>query len=140
MRPLEPGAAERFVAGLGPGVHRAPTFSTAESLRAALGSSGWATFVVDLGGASDKAGIIDSFATGLDFPGWVGRNWDALQDALRDLSWLPPGDHGRALLLLGAEQPSAGPRAELDVLGDVLRESVASVAESSSPLVVVITA
>lgn len=139
MRPPEPGPAERFVERLAPGVHRAPTVLTAESLRAALDASGWVTFVVDLRSAGGKADILDAFAAGLEFPGWVGRNWDALQDALRDLSWLRSGERGRALLLLGAEQPDARSRAELDVLHDVLRTSAASAAQTASPLTAVTT-
>lgn len=36
-------------------------------------------------GGVDKASVLEAFATGLDLPGWFGRNWDALLDALRDL-------------------------------------------------------
>ena len=46
----------------------------------------------------------------LAFPGWFGKNWDALADSLGDLSWrkgighvlvfrdCPPGDDGAMLL------------------------------------------
>ena len=44
-----------------------------------------------LGPAASKAELLDGLARALEFPGWVGRNWDALADALGDLSWLPAG-------------------------------------------------
>lgn len=34
----------------------------------------------------DKASVLDGFASALDLPTWFGRNWDALVDALRELS------------------------------------------------------
>ncbi|MFU2487391.1 barstar family protein [Thauera sp. WH-1] len=45
--------------------------------------------VIDLGGCSDKAGLLERFASALHFPPWFGHNWDALSDCLTDLSWLP---------------------------------------------------
>ncbi|ENO89762.1 barstar family protein [Thauera linaloolentis] len=44
---------------------------------------------IDLAGCTDKAGVLERFATALRFPDWFGHNWDALADALCDLSWLP---------------------------------------------------
>jgi RNAse (barnase) inhibitor barstar len=35
----------------------------------------------------------DAVAAALSFPDWFGRNLDALYDCLRDLSWLPAGEH-----------------------------------------------
>lgn len=41
--------------------------------------------------APDKASALAAFAAALDFPAWFGGNYDALADAVGDLSWLPPG-------------------------------------------------
>lgn len=47
---------------------------------------------IDLSQARDKAAVLACFADALAFPTWVGENWDALDDALGDLSWQPaPG-------------------------------------------------
>lgn len=43
---------------------------------------------VDLSKVTTKNELLDAFATALDFPSYFGRNWDALNDCLTDLSWL----------------------------------------------------
>ena len=83
-----------------------------------------------------KAALLDEFARALEFPGWVGRNWDALADALGDLSWLPPG--ARVLVWAGADalraaQPTAY-RTALEVLRDATRRST----DSGRPLTVLL--
>ena len=42
-------------------------------------------------GIRSKQKLLAIVAERLDFPAWVGRNWDAFEEALRDLSWLAPG-------------------------------------------------
>jgi hypothetical protein len=64
--------------------------------------------VVDVGDGTDKSAVLASFAGALGFPEWVGRNWDALEDALRDLSWWPAGVAGRAIIVRG-DPASTGP-------------------------------
>lgn len=77
MRPLRPGV--RAVRG-----RRSVADVVADAER-----RGAAVHLV--GPAGSKAELLDGFAGALRFPGWVGRNWDALADALGDLSWLPGG-------------------------------------------------
>jgi len=63
-------------------------------------------------------GVFDAFAKALAFPDWFGRNWDALEDCLSDLSWRKADGH--VLLIAGFEEVS---RDELGVLREVLASS-----------------
>ena len=66
---------------------------------------------VDLRGVHDKQGLLDAVACALAFPGWFGRNWDALEDCLIDLSWRPASGH--VLLLDHCADLAAGAPADL---------------------------
>jgi len=61
---------------------------------------------------------LDAIARVLRFPAWYGRNWDALEDLLADLSWRP----GRERVLVFAAYPGGR---DLDRLLDVLRSAAA---------------
>jgi RNAse (barnase) inhibitor barstar len=48
--------------------------------------------VVDVrAGIQTKKVLLRELAQALRFPDHVGSNWDALEECIRDLSWLPPG-------------------------------------------------
>jgi Barstar (barnase inhibitor) len=66
-------------------------------------------------GVQGKEGLLKKLAEALDFPGWFGGNWDALEDCLSDLSWRDAP--GWVLLLRDFE---ALPRDERGVLVEVL--------------------
>jgi RNAse (barnase) inhibitor barstar len=42
---------------------------------------------------TSKAAALKGIAAALSFPDYFGANLDALFDSLRDLSWLPAGEH-----------------------------------------------
>jgi RNAse (barnase) inhibitor barstar len=70
-----------------------------------------------------KDEFYDAVAAALSFPDWFGRNLDALYDCLRDLSWLPAGEHvlvWSAPEVLRAADPD-GYRAITEVLLDASR-------------------
>lgn len=66
----------------------------------AVRATGWTSAVLDLDGVRDKAAFMERCGRALELPDWFGRNWDALADCLRDLSWLPVA-RGRLLLVSG---------------------------------------
>jgi hypothetical protein len=49
---------------------------------------GWQIRDVDLADVDGKQGFIEAWARGLGFPAWHGKNWDAFEEMLHDLSWL----------------------------------------------------
>ncbi|MFN8519408.1 MAG: barstar family protein [Chloroflexota bacterium] len=112
-------------------------FST-EDVASQLTRAGWAVRVVDVAGVRDKAELLDAFATALGFPAWVGRNWDALDDALRDLSWWAPGERGRAMIVAGAGRLDDALDAEWATLCDVLATATERWSETSTPLGVLV--
>jgi hypothetical protein len=51
--------------------------------------SGFATRTIDGRRARTKDGLLFELARALEFPAGSGRNWDALEELLADLEWLP---------------------------------------------------
>lgn len=47
--------------------------------------AGWRFVHLDTSDVEDKAGFLDRAAAAFGFPGWFGRNWDALADSLSDV-------------------------------------------------------
>jgi hypothetical protein len=125
-------------AALEPGVFWCHTSQPLASVVEQYAEEGWTTSLVNLEGANDKAGILDAFADGLQFPVWVGRNWDALDDALRDLSWLPNGPLGRLVAVRGVVSRGSDLAADHRMLRDVLTTAVANWATTDSPLAVML--
>ncbi|MGH8670377.1 MAG: barstar family protein [Burkholderiales bacterium] len=67
------------------GVYRV---SRATEILEALEGSGLALARVDL-----RQPVFEAFSRALAFPDWFGRNWDALEDCLTDLSWHEAAGH-----------------------------------------------
>jgi hypothetical protein len=84
--------------------------------------------VVRIDAADD---VLARIAERLDFPAWFGRNWDALEDCLGDLSWR--AGHAGHLIVFDA-YPSGG---DLGVLLDVLRSTAEYWSERARPFFVV---
>jgi RNAse (barnase) inhibitor barstar len=63
--------------------------------------------------------LYDVLSEALHLPNYFGRNWDALDEVLGDLSWLAP----RRVVIVHADLPDL-PTAELRVYLDVLRTAV----------------
>jgi hypothetical protein len=94
-----------------------------------------ATARVSLAEVGTKEELLRRFASALGFPDWFGANWDALEDCLTDLSWLPAG--GRLLLIGEIAGLEALAPEDRDILVDVLRSSARFWAEEAAPFFVV---
>ena len=94
------------------------------TLDAASRDAGLLARRIDLAGCTGKPMLMLRMATALDFPAGSGRNWDALADRLRDLSWLPAA--GYALLFEGAADVRDADEASFETLLDLLDETAGS--------------
>ena len=103
------------------GVYRA---SRDEAIRDATRGSRLDVAAISLSGGKDAQ--LERIAAALGFPDWFGRNWDALEDCLTDLSWRE-GD-GHVLLLTGFTRDD-----DFGILLDVLASSAESWAERRKP-------
>ena len=71
------------------------------TLRAEARMHGYAFLCVDLSVIANRQDLLEAFAEDLNFPEYFGQNWDALEECLADLEWLPA--KGYVLLLTAAE-------------------------------------
>jgi hypothetical protein len=107
------------------GLFRLSARLDAGAAEAAAAAAGHGFVRTDVSLAQGKAGLIRAVARALSFPDWFGGNWDALQDAASDLSWLPAG--GYVLLLDGAEGPEGASPEDWATLTEVLASAAEGV-------------
>lgn len=94
----------------------APALEAAEA-------AGWTIVRLDLDGVRGKGELMRRCGGALRLPEWVGGNWDALADALRDLSWLP--EAGGRLVAVTSWRGYADARpGEWEILVEILEEAV----------------
>ena len=90
-------------------------------IAAAAGAADLACIRIDIGHAHDKADFLEHMARAMGFPQWFGRNWDALADCLKDLSWLP--GKGWVVVLEKSKHFGAGHSHEfqeaMDLMGEI---------------------
>lgn len=55
---------------------------------AAVRAAELALFRIDARAARTRSAVLGLISRTLSFPSWFGRNWDALEDCLTDLSWI----------------------------------------------------
>lgn len=58
-------------------------------VHAAASEAGFTVFDADLAAVRSKSEFLAAVAPAIEAPEWFGNNWDALADALGDLSWKP---------------------------------------------------
>ncbi|HYR36956.1 MAG TPA: barstar family protein [Burkholderiales bacterium] len=73
-----------------------------------------------------RENLFDSLSRALAFPEWFGRNWDALEDVLGDLSWRKGEGH----VLILRSYPAGE---DLGILLDVLRSTAEYWASRGKP-------
>ncbi|MEU2716419.1 barstar family protein [Streptomyces sp. NPDC007205] len=81
---------------------------------------------LDLGGVTDKAGLMERAARALTLPDWFGRNWDALVDSLSDHTVWPEAavEQGLLIVVRGWQPYAEANPGEWRTAQDVFAEAV----------------
>jgi hypothetical protein len=93
-----------------------------DELRKASGEAGFALFDADLKGIKGKQNLLGALAQAASFPPEFDVNWDALADALCDLSWHDAS--GYVLLLRNASDTLGLSANDREIAQDLLADTV----------------
>jgi RNAse (barnase) inhibitor barstar len=124
----------QFDLDFGDASHGGIFFVTSEDLEPlanAAGMQGLRVCRVSLAEYRDREALFDQLTTVLRLPADFGRNWDALTDSMRDLSWLKAP--GYILLFDHAEGMRDSNEEDFDTLLDILEEAVDYWQDAGSP-------
>lgn|SRR5574340_165620 len=93
-----------------------------DELRNASREAGFALFDADLKGIKGKQNLLNALAQAASFPPEFGVNWDALADALCDLSWHEAS--GYVLLLRNASDTLGLSANDREIAQDLFADTV----------------
>ena len=93
-----------------------------DDVRAATREAGFALFDGELAEVHSKSEFLAAIAQQIEAPEWFGKNWDALADALSDLSW--KNAPGYVLLLVHSNENFNLLGNDHDVARDILETTV----------------
>jgi RNAse (barnase) inhibitor barstar len=83
--------------------------------------TGFALRVIKGAKCQTTTGLLTECARALDFPDYFGHNWDALEECLADLEWLPA--KGYILLITDASHVLPNDEAEYETFLEILRDA-----------------
>jgi len=122
-----------------PGLYRFASRIAPSQVCDVVERAGWRCACIDARGIASKPAFLDAFAGALHFPDYFGRNWDAFEECLRDLSW--GNFNGAKGVIIILDRPDGFARAEPEewaVARDVLAGAVTTHAQTGRPLVVLL--
>lgn len=117
-----------------PNIYRLMSRAAAETIIAAVEVHGWRCFTVDGDTITDKKSFLEQSAAAMHFPTYFGRNWDAFEECLFDLSWAPAA--GYVLLYDNVEKFARQSPHEWSVAYAILVEAVSRWQKQGIPFVV----
>ncbi|HNP86504.1 MAG TPA: barstar family protein [Kouleothrix sp.] len=106
------------------------------TVAAALAERGWRCFLLDGRTIDAKATFLAAAAQAIQFPGYFGANWDAFEECLNDLSWVPA--LGYVLLYDNPKQFARAQPADWAVARAILSDAALRTQATPPPLYVLL--
>ncbi len=119
-----------------PGVYRLPSQPAADRVTATVSAWGWRAFHLDGRAIADKPGFMAVAGAAMSFPAYFGRNWDAFEEMICDLSWVPAA--GYVLLYTDVYRFAGARPAEWNIALDIFHHAVHAWAAQDVPMYVLL--
>ncbi|MEQ1838498.1 MAG: barstar family protein, partial [Candidatus Nitrotoga sp.] len=95
---------------------------TVDELRASAAQAQFPLFEVDMAQLQSKGELLTELAQAIHAPDWFGGNWDAMADALSDISWQPAA--GYILVLHNSGEQQSLPVTDYSIMQEILLDTV----------------
>lgn len=119
-------------------VFRLQARTSARTIEGLAQAAGWCFLHLDGARVDTKAEFLAAAGKALRFPAWAGRNWDAFEELVNDLSWLPPAQ-GYLLFFERASRLARKEPETLSVALDILEMAAQGrLKDGTSPLAVIV--
>ncbi len=93
-----------------------------DELRVSAAQAQFSLFEVDMAQLQSKGEFLAELARAIRAPDWFGGNWDAMADALNDLSWQPAA--GYILVLHNSGDQQLLPVRDYSIMQEILLDTV----------------
>ncbi len=121
---------------LPPGIYPLGSRARASTIVQAVERHGWRCFYLDGRQIGDKAAFLAASAQAMHFPSYFGGNWDAFEECLTDLAWVPAP--GYVLLYDDVAHFAAAHPAEWTTARAILADAVARWRALGTPMYVLL--
>lgn len=119
------------------GVYRLGGRAGVRQLARIVEDAGWRFLYLDAGKVHEKHHFLAAMAGVLQFPEWAGHNWDAFEELLNDLSWLPPVQ-GYVLVLDRLGDFSRRHPGDMQIAVDILATALSNRPPAAEPALLVL--
>lgn len=83
--------------------------------------TGYLPVLIDGKRCQTKADLFSTFTEALAFPSYFGENWDAFEECINDMEWMPA--RGYVIVILEAEYLLIDNQADYDIFVDIMQEA-----------------
>jgi len=120
----------------GPGIYHLETKLPVDEAARLLAHRGFEVFSIDGSAISDTETFLRAAGHAMGFPDYYGANWDAFEECITDLAWIPA--RGYVLLVAHVERFRQENPAQWETALEVLRAATEHWNRTDSPMYVLL--
>lgn len=119
-----------------PGIYRFTSHAQPDSLTRQLEAAGWRLFHLKGADIADKASFLQASASAMHFPAYFGQNWDAFEESINDLAWVPA--RGYVILFDDVARYASQAPEQWAMAYDILLGAIAQWQHNGVPMIVLL--